>query len=114
MPTNNENNNTTAQERDVWFIQFPFDEAGKSHPGSILGFENELIKVCSGTSQSWHEGDDPFVKVDGDGTNGLRKATYFQTSEIYHVPLESLKFKTGTLNENAWGSITERVGRGAL
>ena len=105
MPTNNENNNTTAQERDVWFIQFPFDEAGKSHPGSILG---------SGTSQSWHEGDESFVKVDGGGTSGLRKATYFQTSEIYHVPLESLKFKTGTLNENAWGSITERVGRGAL
>ena len=112
MPTSNESYNTTAQIRDVWFIDFPFDDPGKSHPGSVLGFENELVKVCSGTSKSWHEGDDSFVRVDRGGMAGLRKTTYFQTSETYHVPLESLKFKTGSINESDWESITEKIARG--
>ena len=111
MPISNESYNTTAQLRDVWFINFPFDGPGKSHPGGVLGFENGLVKVCSGTSKSWHEGDDSFVRVERGGMAGLRKITYFQTSETYLVSLESLKFKTGSINEIDWESITGKIAR---
>ena len=113
MPISNESYNTTAQIRDVWFINFPFDDPGNSHPGSVLGFENGLVKVCSGTSKSWHEDDDSFVRVERGGMAGLRKVTYFQTSETYHVTLESLRFKTGSINESDWESITGKIARGA-
>ncbi len=114
MTTNNENNNTTLQEGDVFFADFDFDEPGKLHPAIILGSEGDHLKVCSGTSKSWHEGDESFVKINEGGTSGLYKDTYIQTEEIYDVPLESLKFKTGTLTDNQLNSINERVIRGAL
>ena len=113
MPIKNQSNNTTAQPRDVWFINFPFDGPGKSHPGGILGFENGLVKVCSGTSKTWHEGDSSFVRVERGGMTGLRKTTYFQTSETYLVSLESLKFKTGSMNESDWDLITGKIARRA-
>ena len=114
MAQEKENNNTTLQEGDVVFVDFDFDEPGILHPAIILGSEGDHLKVCSGTSQSWHEGDESFVKINEGGTSGLYKVTYIQTEEIYDVPPESLKFKTGTLTDNQLNSITERVGRGAL
>ena len=112
MPTSNESYNTTAQLRDVWFINFPFDGPGKSHPGSVLGFENGLVKVCSGTSKTWHEGDNSFVRVERGGMAGLSKTTYFQTSETCLVSLESLKFKTGSMNDSDWDLITGKIASG--
>ena len=84
MHEKNEKIGTTTKAGNVAIIRFPWDSPGRSHPGLILGREGACLRVVSGTSQDWHEGDDCFVKTEA-GCGGLHKPTYWQTPEVYLI-----------------------------
>ena len=97
----------TTKERQVAWIQFGFDEPGEYHPGLILSREGEILRVVSGTSQDKREGQEGFVKVE-DGI-GLKRATYFRTTEVYEVPDSSVGNIAGEMPEDLFSDIRERT-----
>ena len=73
----------------------------------IIGIENGYLRVVSGTSQTWHEGDEEgFVKVEVDF---LPKATWFQITEAYMIHESSVKSIAGEVSNDLFRDISERV-----
>ena len=109
MKEKNQRKCITTRVGQVAWIKFPFDQKPwKRRPALILGMEADYLRVVSGTSQIWHEGDDGgFVKVD-DGC-GLSKPTYFQVTEVYRVPTSKVRKIAGEMPDNLFRIIRERT-----
>ena len=99
----------TTRAGQVALIKFPWDQnPWESHPGLILGREGENLRVVSGTSQDWHEGDEGgFVKVE-DGC-GLTKPTWFQVTEVYLIHESKVKKVVGDMPDRLHGEIRDRT-----
>ena len=94
---------TTTKAGQIAWIEFEWG----SHPGLIIGIENGYLRVISGTSQTWHEGDEEgFVKVEMDF---LPKATWFQIADPYLVHESSVKNIAGEVPDDLFREISERV-----
>ena len=96
-----------AQEGQVVWIQFDWDEPGSYHPALILDREGENLRVVSGTSQNRRNGQQGFVKVDGG--IGLKLTTYFQTTKVYDVPESSVGNIAGEMPDDIFRDIRERT-----
>ncbi len=107
MKENPQRRSTTTRAGQVVWIKFDFDQPQGSHPAVILGTEGGHLRVVSGTSQLWHEGEDGFVKVD-DGC-GLAKPTYFQVTEVYLVPISRVRKIAGEIPDGLFREICERA-----
>ena len=90
----------------VAWIDFP---CWGPHPGLIIEeYDNGDLLVISGTSQTWHEGDEGgFVKVE-QGC-GLSKPTWFNCSETYRVPRSREMCIAGKMADDLFIEISERV-----
>jgi hypothetical protein len=109
MHEENKKLGTTTRAGQVVWIRFPWDQKPwESHPGLILGREGDYLRVVSGTSQEWHEGDeDDFVKVE-DGC-GLTKPTWFQVTEVYLIPESRVRKVVGDMPDGLHEEIRDRT-----
>ena len=99
----NDIRSTTTKAGQIAWIEFEWG----SHPGLIIGIENGYLRVVSGTSQTWHEGDEEgFVKVE---VEFLPKATWFQITEAYLIHESSLKSIAGEVPDDLFREISGRV-----
>ena len=106
MENNNDIRSTTTKAGLVAWIDFP--DWGP-HPGLIIDeYDNGDLRVISGTSQPWHEGDeDGFFKVESGC--GLRKPTWFQTIRTYRVPTSRVMNIAGEVTDGQFREISEKV-----
>ena len=106
MEKYNEIRSKTTKAGLVAWIDFP---GWGPHPGLIIEeYGNGDLRVISGTSQPWHEGDeDGFFKAESGC--GLRKPTWFQITETYRVPASSVMSIAGEMPDDLFREISEKV-----
>jgi len=109
MEEQNDKRSITTKAGDVAIIHYEWDMPGRAHPGLILGLEGKLLRVVSGTSQDWHEGDDSFVKTEA-GYGGLHKSTYWQTHEVYLIEEWRVMKVIGEMPDGQYLEISEKSG----